>query len=123
MGFLKKFGQIALKVTQIAIGTAPLAEAAFPGAATSIRTVSQDLAQVASIIQQVEIFGQALSLPGASKLTAATPAVAQIILQSSILSGHKINDPALFRSGCMKIADGMADVLNSLDGAESVDRA
>ena len=117
MSFLKKFGQIAGEVGKVALsvaGVAPYVQAALPGQSEKIQIVSADLAQIATIAQEVEVIGQALSLPGTQKLQAATPLVAQVILQSSLLANHKISNPALFAQGSQKIADGMADVLNSL---------
>uniref|UniRef100_A0A6M3LD29 Uncharacterized protein n=1 Tax=viral metagenome TaxID=1070528 RepID=A0A6M3LD29_9ZZZZ len=121
MKYLTAIGKILLKVTQIVTGIAPFIPAAQQG---MYQVISRDLEQISAIIIQAELFGQALNLPGAQKLTAATPAVAQIILQSSILANHKIADPVLFKQGCTKIADGMADVMNSLqDKIETVDKA
>jgi hypothetical protein len=118
MSFLKKLGQVAGtvgKVAMVAAGYGQLVETLVPGQKDKIHVISQDLAQISVIAQQVEVMGQALGLPGAQKLTAATPLVAQVILQSSILAHHKIDNPVLFQQGCQKIADGMADVLNSLE--------
>lgn len=124
MRFLKKFGSIALQVTQAAIGLAPLAQKIYPGAAGEIAVVSQDLAQVAGIILQVEAVGQALTLSGPQKLQAAVPLVSQVILQSALLANHKIDDAAKFSAGCQKIADGMVDLLNSLEPkVETINKA
>ena len=121
MKFLTKLGQILLKVTQVVTGIAPFIPSAHQG---TYQIVSRDLEQISAIIIQAELFGQALGLPGSSKLTAATPAVAQIILQSSILANHKIANDVLFKQGCNKIADGMADVMNSLnDNVDVIDKA
>lgn len=121
MKYLTKIGQILLKVTQIATGLAPIIPTEYKDKYVA---VSRDLEQISAIIVQAELFGQALGLPGSQKLTAATPAVAQIILQSSVLVDHKIADPVLFRQGCQKIADGMADVMNSLnDSINTTDKA
>lgn len=124
MNFLKKFGQVALKITQIALGAVPLFSGVVPGGAGTITHIVDYLQQVAGAVQQVEIFGQALGLPGTQKLIAATPAVAQIILQSSLMAGRKISDPVKFQAGCQQMAAGMADVLNSLkaDGVEGDDK-
>lgn len=125
MSWLKKVGSIVLKVSQIVVGFGPTAAALIPGDKDDkiIRVLSADLVQIAGIIQQVEVFGQALGLPGADKLKAASPAVAQIILQSAILAKHEIADPALFSRGCTKVADGMADILNSLkDQVDTVNK-
>lgn len=115
MGFLANFGRILLKFTAIAAGVAPLVSAAVPQASGAITLALSELQQIASIVQQAEVFGQALALPGAQKLTGAAPSVAQLILQSAILVGRKIKDPARFQRGVTAITSGMADVLSSLD--------
>jgi hypothetical protein len=117
MTLLSKIGSILLKATQIVTGIAPFIPAAQQGV---YQVISRDLEQISNIIIQAELFGQALELKGAAKLTAATPAVAQIILQSSILAHHKISNQELFKQGCTKITDGMADVMNSLNDSVGV---
>lgn len=112
--FLKKVGQDVVAASGIVSTFAPVVEAAVPSQAAKIETVSTDFAQVAAIIQQVEVMGQVLNQPGADKLRAAAPMVAQAILQSSIMVNHEIANPALFQQAATKIADGMADLLNSL---------
>jgi hypothetical protein len=114
MTFLKKLGQILLKATEIVAGFQPLIASTFPGVSGPVQVASRDLAQIADIIAQVEAMGQALGQPGADKLRAAAPLVAQVILQSSLLAQRQIADPMLFKVGAQKVADGMADVLNSL---------
>ncbi len=114
MTFLSKLGAAILKFTQIVAGIAPVMEAAVPGQAQTIQVVSQDLAQIASIITTAEAMGQAIAAPGAQKLTMAAPMVSQIILQSTLLVGHSIEDPALFQKAVGEIAGGVADLLNSL---------
>ena len=114
MTFLKKLGQIMLEATQIFMGIAPIVQASQPGSAGTIQVISQDLAAIGNVIIQAEAMGQALQLPGAQKLQAAVGPVSQIILQSSIMAGHQIDNTDLFKTGAQKIADGMADVLNSL---------
>ena len=115
MKFLTKLGQILLQATSIVMGFAPLAKIALPGNAGTIDTVSQDLAEVAQLVANMEAIGQVLTLPGAQKLQGVTPLVAQILLRSAIVANHKVGNPALFQQGAGKIADGMADLLNSLD--------
>lgn len=115
IGWLKKAGQIALQAQSIVTGIAPIVKAVHPGAGGIIERVSEDSQKIASIIQQIEVVGQTLSLPGVDKLKAATPLVAQIMLQSAMLGGKKIENQALFLSGCQKVADGYADILNSVD--------
>lgn len=125
MSWLKKVGMILLRTTEIVTGLGPVVSALIPGKKDDaiIQVVSQDLAQIASIIAQVEVIGQALGLPGDKKLIAASAPVAQIILQSSVMVHHKIADPVLFQKGCASIASGMADVLNSLkDDVDTEDK-
>jgi hypothetical protein len=112
--FLKKLGGILVKGIAVAVGFAPMIQQFVPGSTGIVQTVSKDLAQIADIIVQAEAMGQALGQPGPQKLIAVTPMVAQIILGSSMLSGHKIANSDLFKQGCTSIASGMADVLNSL---------
>jgi hypothetical protein len=114
MTFLKKLGQIILKATEIFAGFAPIVQTEFPGLSGTVQTVSNDLAQIANIVVAVEAAGQSLNIPGADKLKAAAPQVAQIILKSALLVNHKIANPDLFQQGSTKIADGVADILNSL---------
>ena len=114
MTLLSRIGSVLLTATKIVTGLAPFIPASQQG---TYQVISQDLEQISSIIIQAELFGQALGLKGVDKLTAASPAVAQIILRSSILANHKIANEQLFQAGCKKIADGMADVMNSLDSS------
>lgn len=124
MGFLARLGTIILKFTEIAAGIAPIVSAAAPQAAPAITLVTSELTQIASVVQQAEVFGQALKLPGAQKLTGAAPSVAQIILQSALLANHKIADQARFTQGVNSIASGVADVLSSLeDKVQTTDKA
>jgi hypothetical protein len=124
MGFLKKAAEIVLRVTALVSGFAPLVTATDPKTGAIVSKAENELAAVAGVIQQVEVFGQALGIKGPQKLIAATPAVAQVLLASSMLAGKKIANPELFKQGSQKIADGAADILNSLhgDGVVSTDR-
>ncbi len=114
MKFLSKIGQIIVKGLEIITGLEPMVAAINPSLAGPALTVSHDLEQVAAIIQQMEAIGQALGIKGPDKLRGAAPLVAQIILRSTVLVNHQISDGPLFTQGTTKIADGMADVLNSL---------
>jgi len=112
--FLSVLGQLILKGGQIVGLFAPAIEQVLPKSSGVVNTVSADLAQIANIVSDVEVAGQALKTPGPGKLTAAAPLVAQVILQSSMLAGHKVAQPDLFNQGATSIASGMADILNSL---------
>lgn len=115
MGFLKKLGTILLKGTAVVAGVGPLISNQVPAAIPVLAQVTDTLARVAGVVTQMELVGQALGLAGPDKLKGAAPAVAQVILESSLLVGRKIKDPELFKRGCTSIGSGMADVLNSLD--------
>ena len=124
MKLLKKIGLIVLKATEIVTGFGPGLAAIIPGDKDDriIQTASADLSQVAGIITQVEVFGAALGIAGPDKLRAAAPAVAQVILRSTVLAGRKIHDTVLFQAGCTQVAAGMADILNSLkDDVPTID--
>lgn len=124
MKFLTRLGMILNQGLQIAGVVAPAVKVLFPGQADKVEVISQDLAQVAEVIVQVEAFGQALSLPGPQKLQASVGPVTQILLRSALVANHKVADEALFKAGAQKIADGMADILNSLkDKIETEDKA
>lgn len=124
MKFLSKLGQIVVKGLQIITGLQPVVSSVNPQIGATIQTVSVDLAQIGDIIVNVEAVGQALGIAGPDKLRAAAPQVAQIILKSAMLANHQIADGALFTQGSTKIADGMADVLNSLkDNIETTNKA
>lgn len=116
MNLLEKIGSIILKGTQIILGFGATVQQQFPGTSGTVQVVSKDITDIANIIIQIEAFGQTLATPGADKLRAAAPLVAQIILQSSMMAGHTIADQTLYMGGATKIADGFADVLNSLHG-------
>jgi len=114
MTLLKTIGSIIAKGLQIVLGFAPIAQATFPAQAGTIQTVEDKLQQIAQIVVQTEAIGQALSLTGAQKLTAAAPLVAQEILSSSLLVGHVIANPTLFQQSASDLASAVVGILNSL---------
>lgn len=124
MSFLKRLGQIALKVV-VGIDTfAPLVKGFTSDRVDAIiDRVGDYTTQAADVIVQAEIMGQALQLGGSQKLKAAAPAMAQVILRSDAMVGKKIKDAATFERGVLKITDGWADVLNSLDDSDLPDAA
>lgn len=119
MKFLTRLGQIALKFV-VGIDTfGPIIKGFTPDHVDRvIDRVSDYSTQAAAVIAQAEIMGQALQLAGQDKLKAAAPAMAQVILQSDAMIGRKIKNPALFEQGVLKVTDGWADLLNSLDPAD-----
>jgi hypothetical protein len=117
MSFLKKFGVAVLKGLGVVQGISPLLQI-IPGLPPQAQVISKDLAQIADVIQTVEVIAQKLptTATGPQKLTMAEPLVAQALLQSSLFVNQKVLNADLFNSGASKIADGMADILNSLHG-------
>lgn len=110
---LKDIGAAIIK----GIGYVAKFEGLLPASISSsavVAKVESEIAQLGDVIVNVEAMGQALSIAGPDKLKAAAPLVAQIILKSSIMVGHSIDNQQLFTQGSAKLADGMADILNSL---------
>ena len=116
MNWLTKIGTVAAKMTAILTGFGPLISAVHPSAAAVVTRVESEIEQAIGIVAQAEIMGAALKLPGAQKLEMAAPAMAQLILRSSMMAGKKISDPVKFAAGCKAVADGFAQIANSLDG-------
>jgi hypothetical protein len=115
MKFLSKLAEIFAKGLQIVAVFAGVSAKILPGSVnTEIQVVSEDLKEIGQVIVDGEQVGVALGLKGPDKLKAAAPKVADILLQSAMLANHKIANPTLFSQGATKIADGMADVINSL---------
>jgi hypothetical protein len=121
VAFLKRFGAAVLKGLQIVTGLGPVIAQYVPGAAGTVAIVTSDLAAIADILQQTEVMGQALALPGAQKLKAAAPLVEQIVLKSALLAHHKIADETKFKSAIEGIASNMVDLLNSLEDKVQTD--
>lgn len=110
MKFLSVLGKVLLTTAKVATGLGPLVPTLVPQAGKYMDTVEK----LASIVVSAEAFGQVNGLDGIAKLKGATPLVSQLILQSDMLVGKKINDPELFNRGCIQLTSGMADILNSL---------
>lgn len=124
MSFLKKFGLVLAKGLQLVSGFGPIIGGIVPGSAGIIAKVDETLQKVVAIVMNTEAIGVALSLTGPQKLQAAAPLVAQEILQSALLVGHKIADEAKFTAASIKITEGVVDLLNSLheDGVQTADK-
>jgi hypothetical protein len=123
MTLLSKIGAYILKGIGIMTGFLPVISQNFPNTTGGLQIISKDLAEIADTVTSIEALGQLKGLAGADKAAAAGPLVAQIILRSTLLTGQKIQDTALFNQGCVNIAGGVADVLNSLhpDGVQTHD--
>lgn len=120
MKFLSKLAQYFAQGLRIIGVFTPIVEQILPKSEKVIQVVSQDLTEIGQVVVDVEQMGVALALKGPDKLKAASPLVADIILKSSMLANHKIANPDLFNQGATKVADGMADIINSLH-ADGID--
>lgn len=124
MKFLSKLAELFAKGLQILGVFQPIVSAVVPGLAAPIQVVSKDLTEAFQVIVDTEEVGAALQLKGPDKLKAAAPRIADIILQSAALANHKVANPDLFNQGTTKVADGLADIVNSLhtDGIVVTDK-
>lgn len=128
LSFLSKMGSVLHKVEGVVTNFSPLigmavgaVGALLPDGSKAkdvLAAVPGEIQQAVSLIQSTEAFGQALGTPGPDKLKAAAGPMAQIILQSTAFAGKKIKNPDLFKQGATKVADGLADCLNSVDEGE-----
>lgn len=117
MTFLKALGRYIVEGLQILAGIQPILQQNQPSASTVITKVESELTQLASIITTVEAVGTSLGLPGADKVRAAGPLVAQLILQSELMVGKTVANGPAFAAATQTIAGGIADLLNSLSAA------
>jgi len=114
MNFLKALGQAILKGGSVIQNFLPVGAAV----ATAISPgLGLTISELGAIITSVESVGQTLGTSGPDKLKAATPLVAQAILQSAFMANHKIANAALFNQAAQEFAQATVDLLNSLDGA------
>lgn len=119
MKFLSKVWQISQKVGQVIGLFAPAVQVLAPQSGAIVGKILDTSEKFTSVIQQVELAGQALGVAGPDKLKMAAPNIAQVVLGSAAIAGRKIHDEALFTQGCTKVADGWCDVLNSLHEDEA----
>jgi hypothetical protein len=114
MSFLKKLGGWVKMGVTAYLGFQQTAQLLLPKHAALLGKVGSELAEAMDVIVTVEALGQLKNLPGAEKAELAGPLVGNILLKSSILIDKKIADPAAFHAACIKIAGGLADVLNAV---------
>lgn len=122
MTFLKRLGQILLQVAGVATGIFPLIQPLLGSgkAATITGAAVNDFTQISAVIVQLETaFAAVPNSTGAQKLQAAIPLVANIIKTSEVVSGKKIANEALFTQGVTEVAQGVVDILNSIDAGEA----
>lgn len=118
--FLKKLGQILVKVIQVETGIGPIIQPLLGSgkAATTINTVTNDLTSIGQIIVQIETaFAAIPNSTGAQKLQAAIPLVGNIIKTSELVVGKKIANEALFTQAIQEYTQATVDLLNSLDAS------
>lgn len=117
MTFLKKLGQVLLKVIGIAAGIGPLVTP-FLGSGKASQVASttvNDLTLVGQTVVQIETaFAAVPNSTGAQKLQAAVPLVSNIIKTSELVVGKKIANEALFTQACQEYTQATVDLLNSI---------
>ena len=122
MTFLKKLGQVLLKVVGIAAGVGPIITP-FLGsgkAAQITGTAVNDLTSIGSLVVQIETaFAAVPGSTGAQKLQAAIPLVANVIKTSELVAGKKIANEALFTQACTEYTQATVDLLNSIHPDEA----
>ena len=120
MTFLKKLGEILLKVVGIAAGVGPLVTPFFGSGKAVTTTVVNDLTQIGQVVVQIETaFAAVPGSTGAQKLQAAIPLVSNIIKTSELVVGKKIANEALFTQACQEMTQGVVDLLNAIDQSEA----
>jgi len=115
MTFLKKLGQVVLKLIGFWTGFAPLIQQAVTGSQTAAQ-VADKLGQAFNVIITAEqMYAAAEGKTGPQKLTAATPFVAQLVQEVDLLAGRHPKNEALFQDAATRLTAALADVLNSYD--------
>lgn len=114
-GWLKNFGELAKAGAAIIPILGPIAATFIPGKKDDqlIAKITDSLDEVTKIVMHMEMAGAALGLKGEDKLKGAIPAVAQILLQSTIMAGQAPGNQALFMEGVADITNGMVKILNA----------
>jgi len=115
MKFLSKISEIVGKIVVHWTGLAPVVQGFIKDDSGKIQTITDTLLEVRDAVISTEIFASTITsdVSGEDKMRASGAQVAQIILKSSLVANQKIENEELFKTGCERIAGGMADVLNS----------
>jgi hypothetical protein len=127
--FLKKLGQIVLKVTEDASLVIPILQPLqmfLPKGVntllTSVENVAKDKLQtITDLVQQVELMKAAetgaASGTGSAKAAAITPFVSALFQDIELIGGKKVSqvikDPKKFNDAMTRIAGDVADALNA----------
>jgi len=128
--FLKKAGQILSTVAQDAAvfvpALAPFATLVIPASKQAAvqnveTTVVSDLNLLNQSVMTAETTANALAqtgtvISGAQKAQIAAQGVLTVFLNSEAMAGKKIADPAAAQAAAVKIAGGIADFWNAVDG-------
>lgn len=116
MNFLKKFGQTVLAGSQLAVAITPLIRVTADNekANATLDKIDDTMAGVQMAVMTAEVFGQALSLPGAEKAKAAAPLVMQALLAAPFMGGKKIDDQEKAMLAAQAMGQAMADFLNAV---------
>lgn len=128
VSFLKKAGQLIASGAEVAIETIPelapfikfLPSKDQAIATTVTSTVSTDANFLLQATMSAEATGAALGTPGlsgAQKAAVAAVDIGQVFLNSSLLAGKKVTNPAAFNAAMVAIAGDVADAWNAFDGS------
>lgn len=116
MSFLKKLGQVVLKVVGLWTGLSPLLGNLYSSGSTADKVVDK-LGSAFGVIGVVEqtftaAFGPNAKLPS-EKLAASVPFLAQVVQSTDLLIGKHPKDEAQFTSGVTDLANALVKILNS----------
>jgi hypothetical protein len=117
MTFLKKLGQVLLKVVGIAAGVGPIL-IPFLGSGKSAQVAGvavNDLTSMGQLVVQIETaFAAVPNSTGVQKLQAVLPLISNVVKTSELVAGKKIANEALFTQACTEFAQATVDLLNSI---------
>jgi len=118
MTWLKKIGQVVLKIVGIAIGDLPILQQLIPQSPNVVAAENQVGALFNIIITAEQMFTAANgpdAKTGSQKIAAATPFIASL-LESALAelpAKLKVQDQVKFKVAVTQIASGLADALNA----------
>lgn len=120
MTFLKKLGQVLLKIVGIAVGIGPIVQPFLgSGVQPVVTQINNDLTAIGQVVVQIETaFAAVAGSTGTQKLAAAIPLVGNIIRTSELVAGKKIANEAQFTLAIQEYTQATVDLLNSIDQSE-----
>lgn len=117
MTFLKKLGQLVLKIIGITSEVLPLIQpqlSVIPGEQAVVDKMNQAFT---AIVTAEQMFAAAnITQSGPQKLEAVKPFIAALVQQVELISGKKPKNEVLFEDAIGRMTSAMADVLNSFEG-------